>query len=481
MKIVYASSEMAPFASTGRLADAGDALPALMNKLGAEVIRIMPLYRCVVEGRHDLAPTGIVLDIPMGLRSYGAEVWLARHAEPPTYFIRRDEFFDRSYLYGIPERDYDDNFDRFVFFQKAVVSLMEVMGWRPDIVHCNDWQTGLLPLFLQHGINGMGRNRTERVLFTFHDVNYQGVFPGSQYSLTNLPFFCFNVDVLEYFGKINCLKAGLTSAQRITTVSRTYAGEVKTETFGHGLHGVLAGMGMDRMSGIVNGIDYSIWNPAADPHLACTYSADNLEGKTTCRHDLARELGLLLVDHVPLISLVERFDEEHGCDLLIQAAQQLMALDVRVIVQGMGHERFESEFNALAAQWPGRFVMDLDCDTNTLHKVYAASDFLLMPSRYEPCGVSQLCGLRYGAIPIAHATGGLEDTIDDLGQDGTHGTGIKFHSFTVDALIDAVKRACAFHQQHELMRSVIQRAMTVDFSWNRTAQEYHQLYHSMLI
>ncbi|HPG01067.1 MAG TPA: glycogen synthase GlgA [Kiritimatiellia bacterium] len=479
MKIVFAASEMVPFASTGGLADVAAALPKAMMKRDAQVWRVMPLYRHVAEGPFLLKDTGLRLDIPVGFRMYKAEVWMTDDPPPATYFIRRDEFFDRSQLYSLPDRDYDDNFERFVFFQKAVVALIDALGWRPDVVHCSDWQTGLIPLFLRHGVHGMGRERREKVVFTIHNLAYQGIFPGSQYSLTNLPFPAFNVDCLEFYGNINCIKGGITGADVVTTVSKTYAQEIQTEEFGCGLQGVLTRMG-DRLTGIVHGADYASWDPASDVFLVQGYNADDPAGKKACKEELIRMMNLKIGVETPLLGMVSRLVDQKGLDILADAMPALMKLDIGFVLLGAGQDKYHALCRQWAEQWPGKFAVSIGYDNPLAHKIEAGSDIYLMPSRFEPCGLNQLYSLRYGTLPVVHSTGGLEDTIEDIAADGTTGTGFKFKTYTSDALVGAVKRSLDMFGNKQAWDLVVRRAMKEDFSWERAADEYLLLYRRLL-
>ncbi len=479
MRILYAASEIQPFASTGGLADVGAALPKAMAKQGAQVWRVMPMYRHVVEGGFILKDTGVRLDIPVGFRVYRAEVWMTEDPAPTTYFIRRDEFFDRSQLYSLPDRDYDDNFERFVFFQKAVVALVDALGLRPEIVHCSDWQTGLVPLFLKHGVQGFGRNSSERIVFTIHNLAYQGLFSGSLYSLTNLPFFCFNIDRLEFYGNINCIKGGITSADIVTTVSKTYAQEIRTEEFGCGLHGILSQMG-ERLVGVVLGVDYSVWDPAVDQHLARAYRPGDLTGKKECKADLARSVGLTISPETPLIGMVTRLVDQKGLDIMAEAMPAMMDMGIGFVLLGAGQEKYQALCQQWAENWPGRFAMRLGYDNPLAHKILAGADLYLMPSRFEPCGLSQLYSLRYGTLPIAHATGGLEDTIQDIGADGAAGTGFKFKAYTGDGLLSAVTRALDLFGKPDVWSRLMGEAMKQDFSWDRSAEEHMLLYRKLL-
>lgn len=479
MRILYAASEIMPFASTGGLADVSAGLPKALQERQVEIWRVMPMYRQVMEGGFPLKNLGFRLDIPVGFQVYRADVWVAESPPPTTYFIRRDEFFDRSHLYSLPERDYEDNFERFVLFQKAVVALVDTLNLRPDIVHSSDWQTGLIPLFLRHGIRGTGRQQTERTVFTIHNLAYQGLYPGAQYALTNLPFSCFNMDCAEFYGNINCIKAGITSAHLVTTVSRTYAQEIRTEEYGCGLHGVLAKMG-DRLIGVIHGVDYSTWNPAMDPYLIKTYGAEDLDGKRACKEDLCRRMGLNLPIEQPLIGMVTRLVDQKGLDILAAAIPELMKREVGFVLLGAGQENYQKLSLAWSEQWPGRFAVRLGFDNPLAHQIEAGSDIYLMPSRFEPCGLNQLYSLRYGTLPVVHATGGLEDTITDIDESGSQGTGFKFRTYTPEGLLSAVDRALALYANREKWLELMIRAMRQDFSWDRAAEDYLDIYRRVL-
>mgnify|MGYP003588003082 CR=1 FL=1 len=479
MNIVYIASEIVPFASTGGLADIGSALPRALARHGVQVWRVMPLYRQVAEGPFALQDTGLRLDIPVGFRVHRAEVWMTEQPAPQTFFIRRDEFFDRTQLYSLPDRDYDDNFERFVFFQKAAVALIDALSLHPDVVHVSDWQTGLVPLFLKHGLQGMGRPGAEKTVFTIHNLAYQGIFPGSQYALTNLPFFCFNVGTAEFYGNVNCMKAGITTADAVTTVSRTYAQEIQTEEAGLGLNGVLSRLG-DRLVGIVHGADYDVWDPSRDEHIAARYSAGDMSGKRACKEDLIRTMGLNITPDTPLIGMVSRLVDQKGLDILAEAMPGLMNLDLAFVLLGMGQERYHDLCEQWVARWPGRFAVRLGYDNPLAHRIEAGADVYLMPSRFEPCGLGQLYSLRYGAIPVVHATGGLEDTIEDIGGNPGQGTGFKFKSYTAEGLLSAIHRALEHMKDAPAWHDLMKRAMAQDFSWDRAADEHLSLYRRLL-
>lgn len=475
MKIAYVASEITPFASTGGLAEVAGALPATLASAGHTVLRIMPMYRGVIEGPYAVKPLGVRLTIPVGFRTYAAEIWYGDEPGPRTYFIRRDEFFDRSQLYNLPDRDYDDNFERFVFFQKAVVALIDHLKLAPDIVHGNDWQTGLLPFFLEHGIQGTARGRKERVVFTIHNLAYQGVFPGSDYTLTNLPFNAFSVDTLEFYGQVSCLKAGITGADAVTTVSPTYAREIRTPEFGFGLDGVLTSIG-DRLVGILNGIDTASWDPARDTRIPANYDAQHLAGKRVCRQKLADHMRVRPAAQTALVGLVTRMVDMKGMDILAAAMPDLMRRDVAVVLLGSGEKKYHAMCEAWAAKWPGRFSAKVGYDAQLAHEIQAGADVLLIPSKFEPCGLTQFYGQRYGTIPIVHAVGGLEDSVDDADAAGTTGTGLKFREYSSGALLQAVDRALVLFGDSAKWKALMLRAMSKDLSWDGPARDYAELY-----
>lgn len=474
MKIAYAASEITPYASTGGLAEVAAALPVALRDLGHQVFRFMPMYRAVLERFPEVKPTGIKLSVPLGFRAFTADVWMTEEPGLVTYFIRRDEFYDRTQIYSLPDRDYDDNFERFVFFQKAVVALMDHLRLSPDVVHGNDWQCGLLPYYLHHGLHGQPRQRPEPFVFTIHNLAYQGIYPGSDYADTNLPFNCFSVNTLEFYGKINCLKGGVTGARVVNTVSPTYAREICTERGGFGLHGLMNSLG-SRLHGILNGMDVQLWDPARDLGLVATYSPDERVGKGTCRNLFLNEHQLRTPSTT--LGMVTRMVANKGFDVLAEVMPELMKRDVSLFILGSGEQKYHDLCQQWIKTWPDRFDCHVGYEAALARRVLAASDFLLIPSRYEPCGLSQYYAKRYGAIPIAHAVGGLADTIADIGAgDGSVGTGILMNELTPDTLLASVDRAITLKSRTSAYEAVQQRAMLQDHSWPRSARQYVELY-----
>ena len=480
MNIAFVSSEITPFASTGGLADVCGSLPNALSELGFSVTQFMPMYRRVIEGSYAIEDTGIRLSIPVGFHHYRADVWKSKSSGPQIYFIRRDEFFDRSELYNLPDRDYDDNFERFVFFQKAVTALIDHLKRPFDIVHAHDWQTGLLPLYLRHGLQGEGRNGREKTVFTIHNLAFQGIFNGDDYSYSNLPFSCFSVETLEYYGNINCLKSGITSSDLVTTVSQTYAKEIQTEAWGCGLHGVLANVA-PRLRGIVNGIDPEVWNPAKDKHLAARYDVTDLSGKQTNKADLIRRMKLTIAPDAPLFGLVTRLTNQKGVELIDEILPSLMdTTQAGLVLLGSGSDAYMDMVLRWAKRWPGRVVVKTGFDIKLAHRIEAGADMYLMPSKFEPCGLNQLYSLRYGTIPIVHAVGGLEDTIVDVTESPDKGYGFKFKEFSGSDLQRTIQRALAAYKTPAIWKSIQQQAMKQDFSWKKSAAQYALMYQQLV-
>jgi len=482
-RVLFVASESRPFASTGGLADVADALPNELNRLGARVDRVMPLYREVWEGRgrsnYRLERTPHTLSIPLGSEIVDAEIYSAEFRGTVTYFINCEEFYDRSELYALPHREYRDNFTRFLFFQKAVVALIDALGAPYDVLHLNDWQTGMIPLLLEKGIRGTGRQRREKILFTIHNLAYQGLFPAKHLYETNLPGgFLPQLPSLEYYGQLNLMKAGLVGADRVNTVSPTYAREILTPEFGCGLEGVLRSLPRV-VTGIVNGVDTSIWDPETDRALPAGYSAKALSGKETCKKELVREFGLTYNKDSPLFVIIGRLVEQKGIELISQAMEGFMALPAQFILLGSGQESYHEAVMGWTERWPEQFAARIGYDPDLSHRMEAGADFFLMPSRFEPCGLNQLYSLRYGTLPIVNPTGGLSDTVSDLRGDGNFGTGFRMNGYTPEALLECIREAISLFHDRKGLRKIRQRCMRQDVSWTRTAKDYLELYRGL--
>lgn len=480
MKIAFIASEIVPFASTGGLGDVARALPLALAEKGHQVWRFMPFYRKAAIHAPNAVFTGLRLPVPMDGKQKEAEIWRLDEHRLTTFFIRHDEFFDREELYGLAHRAYDDNFARFVFFQKAVVALIDELKLNPELVHCNDWQTGMVPMFLKYGIDGKGRAGQEKTLITIHNLAYQGVFPSEEFTITNLdPAKCFTIDSAEYYGKINCLKAGIVSADRINTVSPSYAKEIQTPEHGCGLEDVLRYRN-DRLNGILNGIDYTLWDPATDPHLPENFDIETVSKKQTCKKKILHKGKLGRSLKAPLLTMISRLTEQKGLDLLADAMPEIMKLDVRFFLLGNGQHEYEELCRSWMNEYPGKFHAEIGFIPELSHQLEAGADIFLMPSRFEPCGLNQMYSQRYGTAPLVHAVGGLNDTVADYEDTPGQSTGFKFREYTKEALVNCVKRAVSLYGT-EAWEPLMQRMMSQDRSMLHMAGEYEQLYEKLKI
>src|SRR5210317_208888 len=444
-RVLMVFSEVAPFAKTGGLADVGGALPLALSSLGCQVRIVMPYYNRFVEELAGADP--VVENLPVELNSQVINTDIYRGQLNDTvevYFIRRDEFFDRTYLYGTPKGDYFDNFQRFTYFCKAVLSLCPAVKFQPDIVHCHDWQSGLIPAYLKHLVAAEDDLAATASMFTIHNIAYQGQFAAKLFPQTGLPGRFFSMDGMEFWGGINFVKAAIVCADVITTVSPRYSEEIQTKEYGHKLEGVLQ-THHRKLHGIINGANYEEWNPENDPYIAANYSRENLEGKHMCKLDLLRTVKLpeRLMNR-PLIGVVSRLADQKGFDLLSAVMDKFMAYDLGLVILGVGEDKYHTMLTALAERYPEKIAVRLEFDERLAHKIEAGADMFLMPSQYEPCGLNQMYSLRYGTVPIVRATGGLKDTVFELSPKGARGNGFVFEEYSPEALKGAIKRALAF-------------------------------------
>ena len=475
MRVVMAASEMVPYAKTGGLADVIGALPRALSRLGIDVTVVLPKYQSITAQRFPLRRTEWVLQVPVSSQTVNAVVLQSELDDQiPVYLIEADQYFARPGLYGTPDGDYLDNAERFAFFGRAIPALLQRLG-APDVLHCHDWQTALAPVFLRTDPSRYPDLAGVRTVLTVHNLGYQGQFWHFDWHLLNIEWRYFTADWLEFYGKINYLKGGLVCADAITTVSPTYAKEIQTAELGHGLDGVLVAH-RKTLTGILNGVDYSEWSPEHDPHIAAPYSADDLSGKAACKADLQTAAGLPLDSTVPVIGIVSRLVDQKGFDLIAVIAPRLLRKRVQIIVLGSGEVRYQDLLLSLQRQFKKRLAVQVGFDNVLAHKIEAGSDMFLMPSRYEPCGLNQMYSLRYGTLPIVHATGGLEDTIIEFNPRSGQGTGFKFAAYTADALMTCISRALRSYRNAPGWNTAMRNAMLADFSWEHSAEAYADLY-----
>lgn len=482
MKILLATSEAVPFAKTGGLADVCGALPIEVARLGHEAAVIMPAYRQIRNAGLPIEPTGVSFDITIGNKIVPGSFLKGKlpDSNVPVYFVQQDQYFDRPELYGVEGKDFKDNCERFVFFSRAVVEAIELLKLQPDVVHCNDWQTGLIPAYLKLECAGLPGYEGIGKLFTIHNMAYQGIFWHWDMLLTGLDWKYFNWHQMEFFGNLNLLKTGLVFADRLNTVSQRYAEEIQSAPLGCNLEGVLQSR-REVLSGIINGVDYDQWNPATDKNLAANYTADSVQtGKLACKSALQHELGLPEQPGTPLIALIGRLVDQKGVDLIAAVMRDwVQSHDAQWVVLGTGDPTYHDMFTGLAKRFPQRLAVRLEFSNPLAHRIEAGADIFLMPSRYEPCGLNQLYSLKYGTVPLVRSTGGLADSITDTNDETlANGTanGFSFKEYSALALAEKLKRACEAYNQPHVWLQLVRTGMEQDWSWAHSAREYVQLY-----
>jgi starch synthase len=478
MRVLMLAPEAHPYAKTGGLADVLSALPRALGRAGAEVTVCLPGYRSARQAAGALRAGGRVR-APVGSRMEPAELLHVAESAVPTVLVGHDGYFDRDGLYGSAAGDYADNAERFVFFCRAALEWLRTLDPPPDVLHVHEWQAALAPAFLAATAPLYPELTRSRTVMTVHNLAYQGRFPEHHWSLLNLDGRYFSPDFLEFYGQINFLKAGLVFADAVTTVSPRYAREIATPAFGEGLDGVIRARATS-LHGILNGIDDVEWNPASDRHLPAHFDARDTAGKARCKVALQAEVGLPVRAATPLLAVVSRFAEQKGLDLLVAALPALLAgSDASLVVLGSGDARYETLLAARARDFPGRAAVHVGFDEALAHRIEAGADVFLMPSRFEPCGLNQLYSLRYGTVPVVHATGGLDDTVVEFDPERGTGTGFKFDVFGVEPFLAATRRALAVYADRPRWAQLVRNGMAQDFSWNRSAQAYLALYESL--
>ncbi len=474
MKILFAASEAVPFAKTGGLADVAGSLPPALAALGHDVRLVMPRYRSVDPDRYKLKKVASFF-VPIGSWQERCDILEGRLGKNVTvYFVRKDIYFDRAECYSTRQGDFPDNAERFTFFSRAVLELCRELDFIPDIIHGNDWQTGLVSFFLKTVYRSSAPFQQTRSIFTVHNLGYQGLFWHWDMRYIGDFWEHYNPEGLEFWHKISFLKAGLVYSDVITTVSKTYSREIQTTEYGAGLEGVLANRTSD-LYGIVNGIDYEEWDPATDRSIAKTFSPERPAGKASCKRDL-RDQTRLPETYAPVIGMVTRLVDQKGLDILTEALPDIISLGVQLVVLGTGEEEYELILTEASAQYAGQMRAILKYSEPVAKRIYAGSDLFLMPSRYEPCGLSQLIALRYGTVPVVRKTGGLTDTVLNYSPRTGKGTGFVFEDYTARALTACVQRAVTAFQDQKKWKALMQNGMRQDFSWGRSAQEYENVY-----
>jgi len=482
LKVLFLSSEVVPFAKTGGLADVAGALPGALRQLGVDVRLVLPYYRLVREGNFQIRPVLKDLEIPLGSEKLTANVLEAQTEDGvPVYLIERDDLYDRPNLYGSAVGDYYDNLERFSFFSHAALILSEALLFSPDLIHCHDWQTGLVPALINGPYGDTSTLAGTPTVFTVHNLGYQGLFPAGKLPVTGLlKDEFFHPEGLEFWGKISLLKAGIVYSQAITTVSPTYAREIQTPEYGIGMEGLFKHRRAS-LHGILNGVDYSLWDPAVDSHVPFNYSPRKMEGKRRCKESLIQEMGLdPSVIKKPLLGMISRLDNQKGFDLLVQMLDEILELDVGLTILGSGDELIQKAIQDAATRHQGHVGFDIGFNEPLAHRIMAGVDIFLIPSRYEPCGLTQMYALKYGTVPVVRATGGLDDTVVQFDPLTKEGNGFKFGPYKPAAFVAAIHQAVNLFQDSRTWKRLMANGMKADFSWEKSARRYLEIYRSVV-
>lgn len=476
VKVLFAASEAVPFIKTGGLADVMGALPKALASKGMDVRLVIPKYSQIADSfRSQMKPvTHGIVNLAWRQLYYGVEEidWNG----VKVYFIDNEWYFKRDRLYG-----FDDDDERFAYFCRAVLTMLPKIGFQPDIIHCNDWHTGLMGVFLKEDFYHDPFYQHMKIIYTIHNLKYQGIYPPSiMRDIIGLPQELFDNGNLECDGCVNYMKSGMVYADYITTVSKTYAQEITYPYFGEHLDGYIR-TARDRITGIINGLDEDAYNPATDTHIAATYTADTFPARKHINKEaLQRELGLPVNRNIPVVAMVSRLVEDKGLDLVTCIMDELIEEDIQLVIVGTGDWAYEDAFRNLARRYPTKVSANILFNEGLAHQVYAAADIFMMPSRYEPCGLSQLIALKYGAVPVVRETGGLKDTVIPFDKYTNQGNGLTFMNFNAHELLFTVKRALSYYADSAVWEHLVHNAMESDYGWDRSAQAYADLYHTVL-
>lgn len=477
MKILFVATEAIPFAKTGGLADVVGSLPQELKKLGVEVGIILPKYSKIIpEAFKNTMVTKKTLQVSVGWRKKYCGVQQIDYQGISYYFIENDDYFDREGLYG-----FGDDGERYAFFCRAVLEALPYLDFKPDILHCHDWHTGPISLLLKDSYKNDPFYQNMATIFTIHNLKYQGIFPKEilldLFGLDENKYFC--MDAVEFYEQVNFMKAGIVFSDLITTVSNTYAKEIKTPFYGEQLDGILS-QREGNIKGIINGIDYDEYNPIKDSLIVAPYDSKSLTKKLLNKKHLQKALGLPQTNKIPMIAMVSRLVEQKGLCLIKRVLDEILALDVQLVILGTGEKEYENWLQEAAKVYPNQLSVSLTYDEKLAHRIYAGADLFLMPSMFEPCGLAQLIALRYGTLPIVRETGGLKDTVKPFNEDTGEGYGFSFTNYNAHDMLVTIERAIGYFRQKPTWTKIRKQAMTKDYSWNNSAKEYYKIYRQVL-
>ncbi|MEG0288145.1 MAG: glycogen synthase GlgA [Carnobacterium sp.] len=475
MKVLFAAAECAPFFKTGGLGDVAGALPKELKKQGIDVAVVLPFYTTMPQLYKDQLEDVMQFEVKVGWRNQFCGIKKLIKDDVTYYFIDNLYYFDRPSIYG-----FDDDGERYAFFAQAICEMMEKIEFIPDVLHVNDWHTAIIPVLLKDKYHWIKQYKEIKTMLTIHNLQFQGIYNQAVLSdWYGIGYNAFHEQGLKYYEDVNCLKGGIFFADHVTTVSPTYAQEIQTAYFGEGLDGVLR-QNNYKLSGILNGIDYDVFNPATDDKIEAHFSIDDRSGKALDKALLQERVGLPIEPEVPLMSMVSRLTTQKGCHLLQEKMDELMQRDIQVLILGTGETEYEESFRYFTWRYPDKFKVIVDFDTTLAQQIYAGSDLFIMPSAFEPCGLSQLYSLRYGTLPIVHETGGLKDTVEPYNAVTGKGTGFSFYDYRGHVMLKTIDQALTvYYDEPDQWDSLIEQAMQQDFSWEKSTESYIEQYKAL--
>lgn len=472
LKVLIVSSEAAPFVKSGGLGDVAGSLPKVLKALGADVRVVIPKYKKIKTEHYINIEFLGSFNVKLGWRTQKAGI-LLKNEDVPVYFVENDYYFGRDGLYG-----YDDDNERFAFFSKAVIDMLPFVDFIPDIIHCNDWQTGPVSMVLKESYKKISYLKNIKTLYTIHNLQYQGNFDPASLEMFDLPSYLYDNGTVEFYGRMSYMKAGIEYSDVVSTVSETYAKEIQTEEYGYGFDGIMRSVS-GRLKGIINGIDYKENDPETDKRIEVNFGVDTIEKKKENKKLLQRILGLEERD-VPMICMISRLANQKGFDILAGAMETLMQNDIQFVLLGTGEKEYEDMFRYYEDRWKGRFCSCIMFDDVLAQRIYASGDMFLMPSRFEPCGLGQMFSLRYGTVPVVRKTGGLADTVTHFDPGTGKGNGFLFETYDSGGIIWAVGEALKTYENKDSWNRLVKNCMETKLSWEDSAKKYIALYNEML-
>ena len=474
MKVLFIAAEAFPFARTGGLGDVTYSLPKELRKIGIDARVMIPKYGDIPDFFKEKMVCHSIFNVPVGWRSQYCGLEELKYEGMPFYFIDNEYYFKREGLYG-----FYDEAERYAFFCRAALESIKYLDFMPDIIHCHDWQTGMVNVILKAHYEHLPEYQKIKKVFTIHNLHFQGIFPKEiMGELLNLKDEFFSVDGIEFYGAVNFMKGGILYSDEVTTVSPTYAKEIQTPHFGERLDDLLRKKN-DKIVGIINGIDTQLYNPATDKQIFENYSVSNPEGKKINKKKLQKLLGLEVNPDIPIISIVSRFTRQKGLDLVFHILDEVMNEGVQFVALGTGDQQYENWFKEYASRYPGKISTNIAFDDELARRIYAGSDIFLMPSLFEPCGIGQLLAQRYGTIPIVRETGGLKDTVKPFDENSRKGNGFSFANYNAHDMLFIIRKAVGLYKDKRVWKEIVENAMSTEVGWNNSAMKYKRLYQSL--